>query len=229
MRARQTKRPASRRRERLTREQIEPTALALIERDGIAAFSTRKLGQELSCEAMSIYHHFPSKDHLLDTLVERVVREVEVPPKGGDCIESLRKVAHDYRAMALRYPQFFQYLALHRWNNPAGLRLLDDIIGIFRRAGFSEEKAARYFRSYFYYLTGAALDETAGYAKGPSSPNPVSDAELARAYPSVAAAGPFFKNRHHEATFEVGLEMMLDGIRNALPSSHSKGGRGRGK
>ena len=52
----------------LTRERIEIEALALIDADGIDAFSTRKLGARLGCEAMSIYHHFPSKAHILDAL-----------------------------------------------------------------------------------------------------------------------------------------------------------------
>ena len=52
-------------REPLTRERIVEAALAVVEAEGLAAFSTRKLGERLGCEAMSIYHHFPSKQHLL--------------------------------------------------------------------------------------------------------------------------------------------------------------------
>ena len=57
----------------LSRERIEIEALALIDAHGIEAFSTRKLGQRLGCEAMSIYHHFASKAHVFDALVDRVL------------------------------------------------------------------------------------------------------------------------------------------------------------
>jgi AcrR family transcriptional regulator len=61
--------------EPLSAERIEQAALALIEIEGVEGFSTRKLAAELGCEAMSIYHYFPSKGHLMDALVDRVMGE----------------------------------------------------------------------------------------------------------------------------------------------------------
>src|SRR5207237_189779 len=49
----------------LSRDRIVTAALALIERDGLASFSIRKLGDSLGVEAMSVYHYFRSKRHLL--------------------------------------------------------------------------------------------------------------------------------------------------------------------
>ena len=47
---------------------------------GARGFSTRKLAAEFGCEAMSIYHHFPSMAHLFEALVDRVVGALEIPP-----------------------------------------------------------------------------------------------------------------------------------------------------
>ncbi|HSC63143.1 MAG TPA: helix-turn-helix domain-containing protein, partial [Caldimonas sp.] len=88
----------------MTRERIVDAALAVIEEDGLAAFSTRKLGRRLRCEAMSIYHHFPSKQHLLDALVEHAIASVEVPEPGPDGEARLRRTLDSYRAMAHRWP-----------------------------------------------------------------------------------------------------------------------------
>src|SRR5205814_1947175 len=66
----------------LSRERIVEAALALIHDEGLGAFSTRKLGSRLHVEAMSIYHHFPSKQHLLDALVEHAIAAVDVPERG---------------------------------------------------------------------------------------------------------------------------------------------------
>src|SRR5213593_1929013 len=108
------------RRKPLSRETIERRALALIERDGLAAFSMRRLADALGCEAMSIYHHFPSKAHLMDALVDLMLAEARVAEAGeGDWLERLRRTAHSFRAMALKHPKFFPFFAVHRLNTRA--------------------------------------------------------------------------------------------------------------
>jgi AcrR family transcriptional regulator len=82
------KRGATRRsREPLSRERIVEAALALIDEQGLAAFSTRKLGERLGCQAMSIYHHFPSKQHLLDALVDHAMASIDTEPVQPEPIE----------------------------------------------------------------------------------------------------------------------------------------------
>ncbi len=62
----------------------------LVELQGLPGLTTRRLGAALGCEAMSIYHHFPSKQHLLDALVERAIAGVAEPPPDADPVERLR-------------------------------------------------------------------------------------------------------------------------------------------
>jgi AcrR family transcriptional regulator len=198
----------------LSRERIAAAALALVDREGLPALSTRRLGDELGCEAMSIYHHFPNKAHLMDALVDLMLAEARVAAE-GDWLERLRRTAHGFRAMALKHPKFFPFFAVHRLNTRAGAAFINGVIGILREAGFSDSDAARYFREIGYYLVGAALDETAGYAKGPSAAEPVSDETIAADFKHLAAAAPYFQPAHFQATFETGLEILLEGIRRA--------------
>lgn len=202
-------------REPLSRGRIVQAALELVERDGLAAFSTRKLGQELGCEAMSIYHHFPSKAHLLDALVDHAIAGVARPARDLDPIERLRQFAHGFRAMAHQYPKLFQLIGLHRLNSATGLTLLNEVLQIFRDAGFDAKTAAHLFRAFSYYVVGAALDETAGYANGPSSLTPVPDADVPVRFPRVAEVGPYFKREYFDATFAAGLEILLEGFQRA--------------
>ncbi|MDO9295527.1 TetR/AcrR family transcriptional regulator [Bradyrhizobium sp.] len=200
----------------LSRERIAAAALALVDREGLAGLSTRRLGEELGCEAMSIYYHFPSKAHLMDAVVDLMLTEAGVAmAEEWGWLERLRRAAHGFRAMALKHPKFFPFFAVHRLNTLAGVGYIDSIIGILRDAGFSDRDAARYFREIGYYLTGAALDETAGYANGPSAAEPVSDETIATDFPNLAAAAPYFHPEQFEATFETGLEILLEGIRRA--------------
>lgn len=204
----------------LSRERIAAAALALVDREGLAALSTRRLGDELGCEAMSIYHHFPNKAHLMDALVDLMLAETRIPAiDEGEWLERLRRTAHSFRAMALMHPKFFPFFAVHRLNTPSGVAFVNGVIGILREAGFSDGDAARYFRQIGYYLMGAGLDETAGYAKGPSAAAPVSNAAIAADFPHLAAAAPFFQPEHFRATFETGLEMLLEGIKRARQSA----------
>ncbi len=206
-----TSRVASPQKVPLNRERIEVAALELIERDGLDSFSTRKLGEVLGCEAMSIYHHFPSKAHILDALVDRVIGGATVPPRDLDTVARLRAFARGWRAMALRHPRFFPMLSVHRLNSEVGIRYLNEILVALHDAGLEREQAARTFRAFAYFLVGAALDEIAGYAKGPSSLQPISLEELALRYPAIAGAGEFFVPEHFERTFELGLDLLLAG------------------
>lgn len=196
----------------LSADRIEEAALALIEREGIAGFSFRKLAAVLHCEAMSIYHYFPSKQHLMDALVDRVLRTMPAVDDGVAALAKLRQIALDLRAMALRFPRFFQYLAYHRLNTPGGVALLNRILAAIGELKLGTEMSARIFRAVGYYVTGAALDETAGYSKGFSAAVPVTGETIEREYPLVAAVNPYFQPPHHEKTFLLGLAILLDGI-----------------
>src|SRR5262245_49400173 len=99
----------------LTREKIVETALGLIERDGLESFSTRRLGDALACEAMSIYYHFPSKGELLDAVASRVVGEIALPGADeGEWIDRLRHILESYRTVAARHPHAFPLVASRR-------------------------------------------------------------------------------------------------------------------
>jgi AcrR family transcriptional regulator len=193
----------------LSRERIVAVAFELVAAEGLAAFSTRKLGDRLGCEAMSIYHHFPSKHHLLDAMVDHAIATIGLPPIELAPLDRLRRFLHDYRAMANRFAAFYPLLAVHRLNTPTGVRLIESALGLISDVLPDAELTARHFRAVGYYITGAALDETSGYARGPSAADPVSDSYVAEQCPLLAACAPFFKRAHWAATYELGLEALL--------------------
>jgi len=86
------------------------------------------------------------------------------------------------------------------------------ILRHFHAALPDDRLAAQTFRIFGYYVIGAALDETAGYAAGPSSAAPVTDDYIARECPHLATSAPYFKQAYFESTFELGFEMLLKGI-----------------
>jgi AcrR family transcriptional regulator len=206
----------TRARGRLSREVIETAAFLVIEREGLAEFSTRKLAAELGCEAMSIYYHFPSKAHLFEALVDRVIGALAIPAADLPWRKRMQIAMEDFRAAVRAHPAFAPFLVTYRMNSPTCLAWLDGILGLFNDGGFPQERAARLFRVVGYYLMGAVLDETAGYAKGPSAVTTVTDEQLARDFPNVAAAGRFFSPGEFGKTFDAGLEMLLDEMERQL-------------
>jgi len=196
-------------RQPLTRERIVEAALALVEEDGLAAFSTRRLGQRLGCEAMSIYHHFASKQHLLDALVEHAISSVEVPEPGPDGEARLRRTLESYRAMAHRWPALFPLVAVHRLNMPAGVRFIEAVLRVIHWKMQDPELTARHFRALGYYLIGAGLEETAGYARGPSAAAPVDDDFIAREAPHLAMVARHFAPSEWNDTWQLGIDALI--------------------
>jgi AcrR family transcriptional regulator len=201
----------------LSRRRIVEVSLGIVDRHGLPGLTFRRLGDALRCEAMSIYHYFPSKQHLLDALVEEMLAGIAEPPAGLEPIERLRFLGFEYRAMAHRYPRLFPLAALHRLNMPAGVAFIERVLGHFRAAVPDDRLAAQAFRIVGYYVVGAALDETAGYAR--SAAEPASEEYIALECPQLAAAAPYFKASWFQSTFELGLEMLLKGIDDARATS----------
>jgi AcrR family transcriptional regulator len=196
----------------LSRKRILDAAFALVEERGLPGLTTRRLGDALGCEAMSIYHHFPNKQHLQDAMVEQVIAGIREPPAELDPIDRLRFLGREYRAMAYRHPRLFHLVALHRLNMPAGVAFIERMLRHFHSAVPDDRLCAQAFRIFGYYVIGAALDETSGYAAGPSAAEPVTEQYIVRECPQLVRAAPFFKQPYFDSTFDLGFEIMLKGI-----------------
>lgn len=206
--------PARKRRRRptLSKELIAAEAMTLVDEGGLDALSFRTLGKRLGCEAMSLYHYYPSKQHLVDALVDICLAETPVPDPGPARRERLREFCHRYRATVLRHPGFAPVLTTHRLNHRAGLAWLDDAVRLIGPEESPVARRAELFRVLSYYLTGAVLDEALGYAKGPSAAEPVPLAEARRDYPHIMELGEQFGKENHLRFFDTGLDVILDWI-----------------
>ena len=87
--------PAADRGRGLKREAIVSAAVAIADREGLAAVSIRRVAAELGIRPMSIYTHVASKDDLVDLMLDQVIAEALVPePLPEDWREALRQLAH---------------------------------------------------------------------------------------------------------------------------------------
>lgn len=192
----------------LSAEVVRAKALALIEQEGLEELSIRKLGKALGVEAMAIYWYYPSKDALLDAVVDLMVSKmsVETVPRDGDWIEALRGLAHGYRALAHRYPKAFPLLATRRFATRSTFEFLESLFASAREQGLDDRTTARWFRLVSSYCSGVALDEIAGRNE-PARPK-----EIAEAFPRLASVSSWLSPSHYDDIYEFGLEVLLGSL-----------------
>lgn len=202
----------------LSAERVRDEALRLIEAEGLEGFSTRKLGRALGVEAMAIYWYYPSKEALLDAVVETLVaklgspapeaRPADAPP--ADFIDALRTLAHAYRALAHAYPCAFPLLATRRFSTEGTYRFLNELFTLADEYGLDARTTARFYRIVASYCSGIALDELAGVRELETR----HDADESRAaLPRLAAVWEWLAPEHYEDVFSFGLELLLSALR----------------
>jgi AcrR family transcriptional regulator len=72
----------------------------IIERDGLAGLSMRKLGRELSVDPMAVYHHVPNKRTLLALVTARTIGTMETPDPDAEWDAWVRQWAIGYWEVA---------------------------------------------------------------------------------------------------------------------------------
>jgi len=210
-------------RERLDQTTIVKSALALVDRDGLEGLSMRKLGRELAVEAMALYHYFPSKDALIDAIVEAVVGEMGAPSEAGSWEERLRERFRSYRQLAQAHPHVFPLVGKRTVKSPEALAPVEQMLDILRGAGFTPEQALQSFRTLSSYAYGYALAEIVGFALEPSADGAAARFDVRTVdperFPRMREVAPHVVACDHDTEFELGLDIILAGLAAAASES----------
>lgn len=92
------------RRAPLSRERIVLAAIAMMDEEGMAALSMRRLGAKLSVQAMSLYGYFPNKESLLAAAGDLLFARIGDPDPAQDPLDGIRQVMVDFYALAEEHP-----------------------------------------------------------------------------------------------------------------------------
>jgi AcrR family transcriptional regulator len=204
----------------LTRDVIVEAALVRIDALGLDRFSTRALGAALGVEAMALYHHFPNKGALLDAVMERLLDEAEIAPRGAMApLARFRHFIESYRQIAVKHPHAFILLVYRRFNTERLFQVYEQILGMLADAGFEPALAARFFRLAGYYVGGAGMADIASRAKEPdATPVRLEDFGGSKQYPNVAAVVPYLRVSNLDAVFQFGLDVIFEAMQKKLGS-----------
>jgi AcrR family transcriptional regulator len=118
----------------LDRDKIIAATVRLLDREGLAKFSMRRLAAELGVTAMSVYWYVDTKDDLLELALDSVTGEIALPDENeGDWRSRLRQLAAEYRKL----------LVTHHWVS----RLVGEYLNVGPQAMAFANAAQRVMRS----------------------------------------------------------------------------------
>ncbi|UWZ83958.1 TetR/AcrR family transcriptional regulator [Occallatibacter riparius] len=97
-----------------TSRRIYDCALRILEAEGPQAVSMRRVAKDAGITAMAIYHHFPSREALLDAVVQSEFEQLAVffsRPNAKRSLESaMTHILDGYIDYALAHPRIFDYV-----------------------------------------------------------------------------------------------------------------------
>jgi AcrR family transcriptional regulator len=202
----------------LSRERVLEAALALLDRNGLEAFSMRRLAEELRVGTMTIYGYFRSKDELLDAVVdvagEAIGRRIGETEGTGSWKARMRELMVGIRQRLSEHPGVVELRYKRPLLSPGALTLTEIGMRILRDAGFGNREAGKAYRILFVYTFGFSA-----FGPGPrSEPDRDRSIEALSALPRdrypilVEAAREASESMVDQTLFEVGLDALLDGV-----------------
>jgi AcrR family transcriptional regulator len=192
----------------LSRRLVAETALALIDADGLEALTMRALARRLGVEAASIYHHFASRDDVLDEAIGLINETVPLPARNGNGAwqAELAAFARGYHDAFAAHPEMVAVAMRRPITTPAALRIYDYESAVLLDAGFTPERASTILAALDHLVLGSALEAFAAGFDQPAAAYGPAHAQLVRV---LEGNDPVTLPAR---SFELGLEAFLIGL-----------------
>ena len=197
----------------MSRRRVLEGAVGLVDREGLEALSMRRLGADLSVEAMSLYNHVPSKAALLDGMVEVLLGGLRLPAPEEGWEERIREGYRRFRRLAHEHPNVFPLLLSRPPHSPDGVWLVEEFLATLDEAGFDAETSLRAFRAFSDYTFGYAMAEIRGFALEPDEYRVGGPGLPADEFPHISGLESYLENVDRDAEFEFGLDLIISGLK----------------
>jgi AcrR family transcriptional regulator len=238
-------RPGRRRRDPISREAIVTAAIGLLDREGLAALSMRRLAEELGTGAASLYWHVGSKDGLLDLVFDELIGEEQIPdPDPPRWQEQLKDIARAQRRVSLRHPYLVRISIGRIPMGPNALRFSERVLAILHAGGLPPRLAVQGYLLLIATVNGFTVDETGvedssaedsggsalALPTDPASRQEVAD--MARDYitslpadqfPNMVGLADEFAFSDADERFEMLIDIFVDGLARRAAVSSRRG------
>jgi len=215
----------------LNREKVLEAAISFADKSGIIALSMRSLAHELGVVPMALYKHVANKEELLDEMINAIVLEIEPLQPDDNWKSTLRHRILSARQALLRHPWAPLVIESRDHASPVVLDYMDSLIGIFLKAGFSQDLTHHAMHALGSRMWGFIQEVF-------PTPPPPSDPELFKKmfeewsirYPNIIEMATAASNNTDETIsqgcddqfeFEFALDLLLDGFEK-MHNSHWK-------
>jgi TetR/AcrR family transcriptional regulator, tetracycline repressor protein len=208
----------------VTREAIVDAALALLAEGGLDTVSFRRIAARLGVSGPTLYWHVENKRQLMDLMAEELVRRAgrgpAEPAHGQPWWEWLRAHAQHMFSALIATRDAPRVLA---GNRPSGDSFpeIERTLWVLVSAGLTPGQAQMTLFAIGAYVIGSATEWQAEAERGSAQPlQDRDDAALNELRAGVLAGQPLLLaaiqdllRRPHEATFEFGLDLLIQGLR----------------
>lgn len=209
----------------LTADRIVAAAIEVVETEGVAALSMRRVANALGVGTASLYTYLPGKAELEALMLDAIGADDPLPHEWpGDWRAKLEAAARaDWTAYRAR-PWVLHLLTTVTAPGPNTLRWLDSALSVLEGTGLTEAEKTAVVESVDAYVRGQARrrvdDEQAGLTPAAIDEQNRRLGELVdfTRYPSLlrtlrAGVVPWSDDQ-----FEFGLRLLLDGVANLVAS-----------
>ena len=216
-----------------SRDEIAAAAIKIADADGLDAVTMRRVAAEVGCGTMTLYRYVPTKDHLLDLMIDATAGERELPRLCGEWRADLRAIACFQRATLLRHPWLARLQSSRPSFGPNTLRNLEHGASILTGLGLTIDEMMIMLNSLMAFVLGVVVGELAEQEaqrrtglttqQWQAWMSPYIRKLMATGqYPMfnriiADASLPHNENRAEEG-FQLGLDRILDGIAAGLPA-----------
>ncbi|MEW2129304.1 TetR/AcrR family transcriptional regulator [Streptomyces sp. NPDC005435] len=215
----------------LDRERITAASLRLLDAEGLAKFSMRRLAAELNVTAMSLYWYVDTKDDLLELALDVAFGELPLPDfedAGADWRDQLRALATAYRSLLVRHPWLSPLAGRYLNIGPNSLAFSQAIRTAVRRAGLPAHGVTGAISAVFQFVygfgtieghffariaaTGLSADEYFAQAMASVSEVPGTDEMVRESGELMEARGGDTVAEMLERDFTFALDLLIAGI-----------------
>ncbi|WEO96540.1 TetR/AcrR family transcriptional regulator [Streptomyces sp. FXJ1.172] len=141
----------------LDRARITDASVRLLDAEGLAKFSMRRLAGELNVTAMSLYWYVDTKDDLLELALDAATGELQLPDPAreeADWREQLRGLAAQYRALLVRHPWLAPLAGQYLNIGPNALAFSRSVHRVIRRTGLPAYRMTSAIAAVFQFVYG---------------------------------------------------------------------------
>lgn len=210
----------------LTADRIIGECLALLDQEGAAGLTFRRIGAKLDADPTAVYRHFRNKDELILALMDHMITQgLEGFAPHDDWRETLKDLAWRTRRVYLAHPHAAVLGTIRVTRREGEMRIVEIILSTLADAGFDDEEAARLYRV-LDDLTLAFAGLDAGFrvldAEQQAKDEGAWSKEYAAAdpatYPYIARSAGHLAAIDEDSTFGLALDLTIDAIAARAPS-----------